>query len=102
MKSEKIMSKFFNLCIVSVLTTSCVHTTKNYYTISPPTHETPIINPTKISTSNEKPAVKTQKPAPPPEWDVFAYSEYHEKYGEVPEWDVFNKKYPKSNQLDGF
>lgn len=98
MKSEKLMRTFFNLCIISLLTTSCVHTTKNYYTIAPPKHGTPITNSTKISTSNEKHVAKTQKPAPPPEWDVFAYREYQEKYGEIPEWDVLNEKSP--NKLD--
>lgn len=101
MRSEKIMKKFFNLCIVSVLTTSCVHTTKNYYTIVPPKDEAPITNPAKISTSDEKPVLEeTQKPAPPPEWDVFKYREYQEKYGEIPEWDIFHEKSP--NKLNVF
>ncbi|MDK4576860.1 lytic transglycosylase domain-containing protein [Kingella kingae] len=42
------------------------------------------------SFSDDKPVVAAvqQKP-PPPEWDVFAYREYQEKYGEKAEWDAF-------------
>ena len=43
------------------------------------------------SFSDDKPVVAAvrQKPPPPPEWDVFAYREYQEKYGEKAEWDAF-------------
>ena len=39
--------------------------------------------------SDEKPvmAVMQKKTPPPPEWDVFAYAEYMEKYGEKPAWE---------------
>lgn len=38
---------------------------------------------------DEKPvmAVMQKKTPPPPEWDVFAYAEYMEKYGEKPAWE---------------
>lgn len=40
--------------------------------------------------SDERPVVvAAQKPPPPPpKWDVFAYAEYSEKYGNKPEWDI--------------
>lgn len=39
--------------------------------------------------SDEKPvmAVMQKKTPPPPEWDVFTYAEYMEKYGEKPAWE---------------